>query len=338
MPFLSIIIPVYNVEPYLHQCVDSVIEQQLEDYELILVDDGSPDNCPKICDDYALKYPQVCAIHQKNGGLSAARNAGLLAATGKYVAFIDSDDWWNTDVNVNNMLDYIKGKPNIDIFLFAGLDYIEGKGFFERNDSIRSLAGNVFDAPSYYIAMLAMGNLQVSAATKIIKRSFLLNNNLFFKSGLRGEDNEWMIRVLRCKPSIEVLADILYVCRIGRQGSISNSIGKGNVSDLLQIVRASQVYYSENDADQTVKEYELCFCAYLWFCALGLSGSINRTEYRELISAFRATSEVCRFSSSKKTRLSYALTKAFGINGARLFLNTYLRLHNRVTLNKKKKK
>ena len=91
-PLLSIIVPIYNVEEYLPECLDSIFAQTFTDYELILVDDGSPDNCPKICDEAASKDARVRVIHQKNGGLSAARNAGLDIARGEWIGFIDSDD------------------------------------------------------------------------------------------------------------------------------------------------------------------------------------------------------------------------------------------------------
>ena len=89
----SIIVPIYKVEPYVHKCIDSIVDQSYEDFELILVDDGSPDNCPKICDEYADKDKRIHVIHKKNGGLVSARNAGLKAATGEYVLYVDGDDW-----------------------------------------------------------------------------------------------------------------------------------------------------------------------------------------------------------------------------------------------------
>ena len=90
---ISIIVPIYKVEEYLARCVDSVLAQTFRDFELILVDDGSPDGCPGICDAYAAADPRIHVIHKENGGLSDARNAGLLIAKGDFIAFIDSDDW-----------------------------------------------------------------------------------------------------------------------------------------------------------------------------------------------------------------------------------------------------
>lgn len=93
MPELSIIVPVYKVEPYLRRCLDSILAQTFRDFELILIDDGSPDNCGAICDEYAAKDSRIIVIHQKNQGVSAARNAGLDIAKGTYLGFVDSDDW-----------------------------------------------------------------------------------------------------------------------------------------------------------------------------------------------------------------------------------------------------
>ena len=90
---ISIIVPIYNVEKYLPQCVESLINQNYRDIEIILVDDGSPDKCPEICDAYARKDDRICVIHKQNGGESSARNAGLRASTGEYIGFVDPDDW-----------------------------------------------------------------------------------------------------------------------------------------------------------------------------------------------------------------------------------------------------
>lgn len=113
MDLISIIVPVYNVEKYIHECVDSIINQTYKNIEIILVDDGSPDNCGKICDEYAEKDSRIKVIHKENGGLSDARNCGIDAASGEWLMFVDSDDYIESDM-AQKLLDAAK-KENADM-------------------------------------------------------------------------------------------------------------------------------------------------------------------------------------------------------------------------------
>ena len=101
VPKFSIVVPIYNVEKYLPRCIDSLVNQTLQDIEIILVDDGSPDGSPAICDAYAEKDPRIKVIHKLNGGVSAARNDGLRISKGEWVIFCDSDDWMELDACEN---------------------------------------------------------------------------------------------------------------------------------------------------------------------------------------------------------------------------------------------
>lgn len=323
MLLLSVIIPIYNVENYLRQCIESVIHQQFDDMELILVDDGSPDNCPKICDEYASNYSYVNVIHKKNGGLSDARNCGLREAKGKYIVFMDSDDWWNSEVAVRKIMDYALKHTDVDMFLFDGLDYIEGEGYFQRNDHQNFRNIDVSSKKAYYQSLLNNGNLEVSANTKILKRQFLIDNQLLFTPNLLSEDNEWMMRVLRVAKKVDKLEEPLYICRLGRADSITNTIKKKNITDLLSIVKWSVDYYADHDNE--VKEQELCFASYLWFCALGLANRLNKNELKEVKPLFKETSSVCSYSNSKKTKLCNTVYRIFGFDATIKILGTYLK-------------
>ena len=101
---ISIVVPIYKVEKEIHRCVESLLAQTLKDIEIILVDDGSPDNCPSICDDYAKKDNRIKVIHKENGGLSEARNFGLLEAKAEYVLFVDSDDYIDKTTCENSII------------------------------------------------------------------------------------------------------------------------------------------------------------------------------------------------------------------------------------------
>lgn len=126
-PKVSVIVPIYNVEKYLDRCMNSLINQTLKNIEIILVDDGSPDNCPKMCDEYAKKEPRIKVIHKQNAGLGYARNSGLDIATGEYVAFVDSDDYVEKDA-YERMYDAAR-KYQIDMVLC---------GFYGDNQGVRS--------------------------------------------------------------------------------------------------------------------------------------------------------------------------------------------------------
>lgn len=124
-PLISVIVPIYNVEPYLRQCVDSILSQTYLNLEVLLVDDGSPDNCPAICDAYAAQDPRVRVIHKVNGGLSDARNAALEVCTGDYIAFVDSDDWVEPEMYTDMM--GMMREQKLDIVFCTVQEVIDGE-------------------------------------------------------------------------------------------------------------------------------------------------------------------------------------------------------------------
>ena len=148
MPKISVIVPVYKVEPYLHRCVDSILAQTFTDFELILVDDGSPDNCGKICDEYAEKEARVHVIHQENGGLSAARNAGIdwafANSSSEWLSFVDSDDWVNS-----KFLSELYAAANNTGSRVSSCTFIRATEF--REYAIEPVALEVLQWDSYYL-------------------------------------------------------------------------------------------------------------------------------------------------------------------------------------------
>ena len=334
--FLSVIIPVYKVEKYLCQCVDSIINQGLDDIEIILVDDGSPDTCPKICDMYTAKHEFVRVIHKINGGLSSARNAGMLTAQGDYLMFVDSDDWWNSDVCMSEILEKVKQDSETEMFLLSSLDYVEGKGLYIRKEHENLSKISVESVEEYYQSLLDNGNLEVSAYTKILMTTFLRENDLYFIEGIVCEDIEWMLRVLRRLRRVKVIDAQIYIYRTGRRDSISNTIGIKNILDLLGIVSSSLSNCQKNDWNSVIKNKELCYCAYLWFVALGLSATLPRNERKELTDVFNSTKRVCKYSSSKKTLSCYILLNIVGFRATSWVLGRYIGMKGKYMINKKR--
>lgn len=119
-PKITVVVPIYNVGPYLHQCLDSVVNQTYHDLEILLIDDGSPDNCGAICDEYAAKDARIRVIHKKNAGVSSARNDGVRLATGEWILFLDADDW----LDLNYIETMIAGMPQVEVDVLCNSGYI----------------------------------------------------------------------------------------------------------------------------------------------------------------------------------------------------------------------
>lgn len=184
MPKVSIIVPIYNVEKYIDRCMQTLINQTLQDIEIIMVDDGSPDNCPKLCDEYAQKDNRIKVIHKKNGGLSDARNAGLNIATGEYIAFIDSDDYTSTEAYETL---YNKAKETNADIVFAGFKYQNADGSIDKC----FLLDHTFDNHDAIIEFLSSmiydkkprkDTVWMSVWNGIYKRELLEKNRIRFKS------------------------------------------------------------------------------------------------------------------------------------------------------------
>ena len=215
MSLFSIIVPVYNTEKYIDKCVCSVFGQSFDDYELILVDDGSPDNCPKICDDYAMRDKRVKVIHKKNGGLVSARQAGIKEAVGQYIVHLDSDDWLE-----NNYLEKFAGiikKYSPDVICsdhyIAGQDNVKWgmkfeAGFYDRE----ALESRLF--PSL-IQKTNATYFMPSVWAKAFKREIITDYQNSVPQALKiGEDCAVVIPTIYSARSLFIVEDALYYYRV----------------------------------------------------------------------------------------------------------------------------
>lgn len=226
-------------------------------------------------------------------------------------------------------------KPDVEMFLLGSLDYIEGDGYYLRNDNVGLSAIPTETVLAYYRALADSGNIQPHAATKILKRSFVLENNLTFKEGILSEDYEWMFRLLRCLESVSIFDEPLYIYRVGREGSVTNTVSRKSVEDLLGIVASSLSFY-KGKAATPLKDFELGACSYLWFIALGLSSQLGRNEACTVAGLFNSTSAVCPYSRSHKTRLAYAVYRLLGASAASFVLGAYISLGKMRAINRTK--
>lgn len=227
---ISVIIPIYNVGFYLQECVNSVIKQTYKNLEIILVDDGSTDECPSICDTYAKQYSNVKVVHKQNGGLSDARNVGILNSTGDYLLFLDADDFWKDSTAVQSLVDRIN-LTHADLLNYSYIKYYEDLkkyiNYFEDMEPL-PLEFNKLESIQY----LLDNNLYIaSACNKLIKKSLFEDGNLYFVKGIYSEDIDWCLRLLIKAESIDFICENFY-CYRQRSGSITHTINDKKSHDL----------------------------------------------------------------------------------------------------------
>jgi exopolysaccharide biosynthesis predicted pyruvyltransferase EpsI/glycosyltransferase involved in cell wall biosynthesis len=233
-PLVSVIVPVYKVENYLRKCVESVLLQPSDDYEIILVDDGSPDNCPAICDEFARRYDCIKVVHQKNGGLSDARNTGVLQAQGEYLMFLDSDD-----MLIENSLPEIEtairdSHPDVLIgrfVLFPDLE-TDADDFW---DSSLMVSRNPKRIKEYLFTNSS--RFWWVAWRNIVRRTFFLSNDLLFMKGILHEDEEWTPRLYWLAETYYYADTPFYFYR-KRGGSITSAVKFHHVKSLCLIVES----------------------------------------------------------------------------------------------------
>ena len=234
----SIIIPVYNVERYLRECLDSVLSQSFADWEAVCVNDGSTDGSASILEEYASRDPRFKVMAQPNGGLSAARNSGMKASSGEYILFLDSDDWLETNA-LERIADVLNGE---DLLCFSGRRYFEETKTFNPTDK---LTEKTYESGMAYYnenALLHRDFAFVCVVLRTYKRSFLLENGLRFKEGIFHEDNLFTPKACYYAGKVRQIADCLYSYRV-RANSITDSNQSKRLVDLMGIANELAAFF-----------------------------------------------------------------------------------------------
>ena len=244
----SIIIPVYNVDLYLRECLDSVLSQSFADWEAICVDDGSTDNSGEILREYATRDNRIKVVTQPNGGLSAARNTGMKASSGEYILFLDSDDWLETDA----LLMLSQKLNGEDMLCFSGRRYFEETKTFNPAD--RLTKKTYASGMDYYNenALLHRDFAFVCVGLRAYKRSFLVENGLWFKEGIFHEDNLFTPMACFFATHVKQITDGLYDYRV-RANSITDGNWSRRLRDMMVIANDLAAFFvPKSGFDKTV--------------------------------------------------------------------------------------
>ena len=232
-PKVSVIVPVYNVAAYLPQCLDSILAQTLQETEIIVVDDGSTDNSPKICDEYAAKDERIQVIHQKNTGLSGARNTGMAEACGKYIAFVDSDDWIEPTMLTKLYEAAEKDKSDVAV---CHINLCEPDKKIKPKNYWPYAKDCVLKPKQFYKYFLIA---PCWACNKIYRRDFLQKKKITFIEGILYEDVPFFTEVFLQLEQVSFVADYLYNYRTGRDGAITvkPSVKQFDIIKVREIVK-----------------------------------------------------------------------------------------------------
>ena len=239
MKKISVIIPIYKVEKYLCQCVDSVLRQTYSDLEIILIDDGSPDGCPDICDRYASNDKRIRVVHKKNGGLSDARNAGLDIATGEYIGFVDSDDWISPTMYEELISAAIKYDADISCCGYQQIDDDTGKTLFLKQFGNERQASG----PLMLKEIMSKDFENVIVCNKLYRASVF--HNVRFPFGEFHEDTAVLVQTVGCVSTVAYTGTTGYFYRV-RSGSIMKSgAAEKHHQDLLKDLNFAEAYVQQ---------------------------------------------------------------------------------------------
>lgn len=283
---VSFIIPIYKVERYLEQCVDSILTQTYRDIEVILVDDDSPDHCPEMCDDYAVKDSRVKVLHKSNGGLSDARNVGLQIATGDFVVFMDGDDFWTGDKYLEQLMHKIGENPDCDFIGFNCSYYFPESNTYKNWPAYFDVLQRPILAEKALCELIKSGTFPMSACLKIMKKDFLVANKLYFEKGIIAEDIPWFINVLEQSNKCMFTNQYIYAYRQNVSGSITNSGGERSFKNLFAILQKEIEMIDNRQFSEDAKNALYSFLAYEYCILLSMLGELKeiKTKRKELYS------------------------------------------------------
>lgn len=308
----SVVIPVYKVEEYLDQCVQSVLGQTYSNIEVILVDDGSPDRCGAMCDEWAQKDDRIRALHQENGGLSAARNTGIRNATGDYILFLDSDDWWETDRVLAAIAKQLERTP-AEVLSFnyrKSFDGVPQPTYFD--EALPS--SQEVEALNRIVQSDRWIN---GACNKALSRLLLTENELYFRLGITSEDIDWTLRVA-LKAKTFAFANVCVFVYRQHRASISHTVAPKNVRMLCNNVQTCVRLLESTDVARA--EALMPYVAYQYGTLIYNVATLSKTDRKPLMEDVKQMKYLLTCSANPKVRLIYRCSRLLGLSATMALL------------------
>ena len=321
MPCFSVIVPVYKAEKFLHTCVESVLGQSFPDYELILVDDGSPDNCPALCDEYAAGDDRVRVIHKENGGVSSARNAGMRAAAGEYLVFLDSDDWWCEPNGLEILHQSLCRRP-VDVLIY-GVRTIDARTGRPYPQPWYPPELNEMDTEEAWMLLLKRGTLLCSFCEGAFRRSFVEEHALYADEDLiTAEDGEWVMRTMCARPRYGFLNDTIY-CTPRGTADVFRGTRWDRLNAMLDFLEA---YLRRGYESERLRRAVLGLGAYHYtlLCAQAAAGE-RCPERKKLLRRARASRNYWNYAVEQKAAKAAQVSRILGYGLTVRLLGAYMK-------------
>lgn len=326
--FLSVIIPIYNVEKYLKECIESVLSQSFADYEMILVNDGSTDGSGAICDEYGSNYDFIHVIHQENGGLSDARNSGTKIAQGMYIMYIDSDDYLLDASCLQKIYESAQNAP--DVILYKYKKFIDGSNkFIEPNIKLPDYnCESVDDLGNYLMGLVQNDAFYCAAWMKTIKRTIIQENDIQFEKGLLSEDQEWYYHVLQKVNKINSI-DEAFIAYRQRANSITSSVGEKNLKDTIYIISKWSKDIKENVTNEKVKEALLNSLGKLYANLIIAFSRVEKTQRRAYKKDIKDLNWLLEYDANPRTQKMKKMYQIIGFDMTVLALEAVTMIRNK---------
>jgi len=317
---ISVVIPVYNVAPYLERCVQSALQQTYKNLEVILVDDGSTDGSGGLCDQLALADTRIRVIHQENKGLSEARNAGLRLATGEYVAFMDSDDEWLLNDGLEQLIN--NNNEGKDLIVFKGVNIWKDGRRVPFGDYDLVHISQLPDTQSVFSHLVETQMFQMSACFILVRRKLLIDDELYFHSGLISEDVQWSLTLWQHIQSVCV-TNIEFYGYYHHSNSISTTVSLRVYESYDKMFSYWKVQCDNGCENSTAIR---TYLSLLWVSISYVYYKLKTSEKTIAFNILRNHADLFSYANTSKSRRVANMLKVFGVKNTILFLGRYWQL------------
>lgn len=314
---LSVVIPVYKVEPYLERCMRSVYRQTFRDMEIIMIDDGSPDGSGALADRLAAEDARARVIHQENQGLSVARNMGLRAATGDYIVFLDSDDEWILEDGIETLL----RNEGADLIIFKAVHIWKSRTEQVSDYDIDYLSG-LPDTQAIFSHLVLTRQFQVSACKLLVRRQLLIDHEISFPVGYINEDIDWSFRLWQHVTKV-CFTNLNFYGNHHRPGSITQTTDIRSYQSYDKIFS----YWKEECRCGCVNADAIrIYMSNLWVSGGYFYYQLSSSEKKTALEILKCHQSLLTYSYSAQAKGVKSLINVIGVRNTLVLLGWYKRL------------